>query len=81
MIQSFSSLWVVHLVGMGFDCIMKAPIIPSHCCFFVFGYRISFLVGPSLFVHGCSAVSFDFGVFMREGELKSCYTSFCFLFL
>ena len=46
----FSSLWVVHPVGIGFDYIMKASLLLSHCgFFFVFGYRISFLVGSSLF--------------------------------
>ena len=38
---------------------------------YVFGYRISFLVGSYLFfIDGCSAVSCDFGVLTRGGELQ-----------
>ena len=45
-----SSLWVAHLASMGFDYIVNVLLLPS-CCdfFFVFGCRISFLVGSSLF--------------------------------
>ena len=64
MIQLFSSLWLIHPAGMGFDFIVTVPLLPSHL-FFVFGCRISFLVGCSVFVDGCSAVSCDFVVFMR----------------
>ena len=36
--------------GMGFDYITKAPLLLSLCgFFFVFGWKISFLVGSSLF--------------------------------
>ena len=36
--------------SMGFDYITKAPLLLSHCVFFfVFGCRVSFLVGSSLF--------------------------------
>ena len=46
----FSSLWVSNLAGMGFDSVVKVALLLSHCgCFFVFGCRISFLVGVSLF--------------------------------
>ena len=39
----FSSLWVVHWVGMGFYFIVIAHLIPCHCDFsFVFGRGISF---------------------------------------
>jgi len=49
-IQLFSSLWVTHLAGMGFDDITKAPLLAApYGFFFVFGCKISFLVGPSLF--------------------------------
>ena len=71
--------------GMGFDYITNVPLLLSCCGFFlVFGCRISCLVGSSLFVDGCSAVSCDFGVFVRGGELKSFYSailslSFCHL--
>ena len=45
----FSSLWVTHLVGMGFDFIMIAPLLLSHCCCccFVILRGASFLVGSS----------------------------------
>ena len=39
----FSSLWVTHLAGMGFDFIIIEPLLPSCCSFFfVFGCGISF---------------------------------------
>ena len=49
----FSSLWVTHPAGMGFDFIMIVPILPSHCSvFFVFErgvyIYIFFLVGSSI---------------------------------
>ena len=37
---------------------------------YVFGCRISFLVGSSLFLIGCSAISCNFGVLVRGGKLK-----------
>ena len=38
---------------------------------YVFGCRLSFLVGSSLFfTDACSAVSCDFGVLVRGGELR-----------
>ena len=44
-----SSLWVTHAVVMGFDFIVLAPLLPSHCGFsFVFGCGVSFLVSPSV---------------------------------
>ena len=47
----FSSLWVTHLAGMGFDFIMIVPLLLSHCGFFVFGHGISFfLVGSCVFL-------------------------------
>ena len=45
----FSSLWVTHLAGMGFDFIMIVPLLQSHCSFFfVFGCGVSFLVCSSV---------------------------------
>ena len=42
-VQFLSSPWVAHPVGMGFDFITVAPLIPSRCGFyFVFGYRVFF---------------------------------------
>ena len=37
---------------------------------YIFECRISFLIGSSLFIDGCSAVSCDFGVLVRGDELK-----------
>ena len=45
----FSSLSVAHLEGMGFDFIMIEPLLPSLFGSFVFGCRVSFLVGSSIF--------------------------------
>ena len=39
-----SILWVAHPAGMGFDFIVIASLLPSHCNFFVFGCRVSFVV-------------------------------------
>ena len=42
----FSSLWVTHPAGMGFDFIMIELFLSSHCSFsFVFGCGVSFFVG------------------------------------
>ena len=36
---------------MGFDCIVIAPLLPSHCGFsFVFACGVSFLVSSSVFL-------------------------------
>ena len=43
----FSGLWVTHLVGMGFDFIVIAPLLLSHCGFFVILCGTSFSVGSS----------------------------------
>ena len=48
MVLFFSSLWVTHLEGMGFDCIVIAPFLPSCCGFVVFGHGVSSLVGSSI---------------------------------
>ena len=38
-------------MGIGFDFIVIAPLLPSHCGFsFVFGYGVSSLVGSSVFL-------------------------------
>ena len=62
---------------MGFDFIMIVPLLLSYCgFFFVFGCRISFVVGSSIFFFdGCSPVSCDFGIFVRRGELMSFYSA------
>ena len=38
----FSSFWVTHLMGMEFDFIMIASLLPSCCSFFVFGHGVSY---------------------------------------
>ena len=61
---------------MGFDFIAIVPLVPSPCgFFFVFGCRVSFHSFQSVFVDGCSAVSCDFGVYVRRGELTSFYSA------
>ena len=43
-IYFFSSLWVTHLAGVGFEFIMIVPLLLSHCSLdFVFGHGISFI--------------------------------------
>lgn len=67
------------LVGMGFGYIVTAPFLPSCCGFFVFGCRLSFWKGSSLFVDGCSAVGCDSGVFIERRwaqVLLLCYLVF-----
>ena len=64
---------------MGIDFITIAALLPSCCGFFVFGCRVSFLVGSSIFfVNRCSVVSCDFGVLVRRGELTSFYSTILF---
>ena len=49
MVLLFSSLWVTHPVGMGFDFIMIVSLLLSHCSFFfVFGCVVSFLVSSGI---------------------------------
>lgn len=50
-IQLFSSLCVNHPVDIGFDYIVKSSLLPfCYGFFFVFGFRMSFSVGSSLFI-------------------------------
>ena len=77
LILLFSSLWVTHPVGMGFDFIVIAHLLPS-CCglFFVFAHGISFLGGfqcPPL--DSCSKASFNFGAFTGRNEYTSFYST------
>ena len=56
-------IWLYHLCA--------PPTISLWFLLYVFGCSISFLVGSSLFlINGYAAVSCDFGVLMRGGELK-----------
>ena len=58
-------------MGTGFDFIVIAPFLPSIVVSSSLG--IGYLFGKfwHFFVVGCSAVSCDFGVFMRGHVLKS----------
>lgn len=49
------------------------PIMLLWFLFLSFGCRISSLVVSVFLLHGCSAVICDFGIFMREAELKASY--------
>ena len=40
---TISSLWVTHLVGMGFDFVVIVSLLPSCTFFLVFGCKVSFL--------------------------------------
>ena len=54
------------------------PLLSSHCTFFVFGCRVSFLVGSRMFLLlFCQYLfsSCDFGVFVRSSELMSFYSA------
>ena len=66
MIQLFSSLWVTHPAGMGFDFIVIVPLLPS-CCgfFFVFG-RVSLLVGSRVLLSMVIQQLFVILVFSQE---------------
>ena len=50
-----SSLWIIHLASMGFDFMVIAPLLPSHCSIFVFGRGVSFVGGLQCPVDGCTA--------------------------
>ena len=71
----FSSLWVTHLVGMGFDFIVIMPLLPSQCSFFfVFGWGVSFFGGlqcPP--VDDGSTASFHFGALAGGDGCTSFY--------
>ena len=61
---------------MGFDFIVIAPLLPSHCGFsFVFGCGVSFGEFQCLPVDDCSAVSCDFGALARGSEHTSFYST------
>lgn len=56
---------------MRFDYLMSAPLLPYHGLFFLsLDIAYLFLVGSSLYISCCSAVSSDFGVLVRAGGLK-----------
>ena len=67
-INLFSSLWVTHPAVMGFDFIVIAPLLPSHCGFsFVFGCGVSFLVSSSVFLSMIVQQLVVIPVFLQEG--------------
>ena len=69
----FSSLWITHLVGMGFDFIMIVPLLQSRCSFFfVFGRGVSFfLVGSSILLS--MAVQQLVGILaLSQEEMNAC---------
>ena len=72
----FSSSWVTHLVGMGFDFTVIAALLPScWSFFFVFGFRESFIgVFQHPSVDGCSTASCNFGVPTGGDEHVSFYS-------
>ena len=78
-IQLFSGWWIAHPVHVSFDFIMIAPLLLFNCgFFFVFGCRICFFVGVSLFASDFSAVSYDYIVIVRGAMHKSSYSTIFF---
>lgn len=57
---------------MGFDYVMSVFLLLSRCGFLIISLDVEylFLIDFSLFSNGCSAVSCNFPVLMRRGELK-----------
>ena len=73
----FSSLWVTHLAGMGFDFIVIASLLLSCCSFFfVFGRGVSFFGGfqyPP--VDCCSTGNCNFGALAGGDKHTSFYSA------
>ena len=70
LVLSFSSLWVAHLAGMGFDfnviahsyCLVAAPPLPLDMAYL-------FLVGSNILLSKvCSAATCNLGVLTGEDE-------------
>ena len=57
---------------MGFDYIVSDLLLPPHCGFFFISLDVEYIFWyvPIFFIDGSSAVSCDFGVLVRGGELK-----------
>ena len=69
-------LWVAHLMGIGFDFILVAPLLLPPYFSFVLGCVVSFFGGfqhPP--VNGCSTASCDCGAFAGENECMSFYST------
>ena len=64
-----SSLWIVHLVCMGFDYIASTPFLPSCFCLFFISLDVEYLFWPLsvFFIDGSSAV-FCVCILLRGGE-------------
>ena len=62
----FSSLWVTHLAGMGFDFIVIVPLPLSCGFFFVFGCGVSFLVVSSVLLSVLAQQLVEILVFSQE---------------
>ena len=62
---------VTHPEGMGFDCLMIVPRLPSLCGFFVFGCRESFFDGFQCSADGCSTASCNLGALAGGDERVS----------
>ena len=77
MVLLFSSLWVTHLEGTGFDFIVIVPLLPSRCnFFFIFGHKVSFFgrfqCPP---IDGCSTTSCDFVALAGGAKCMSFYSA------
>lgn len=59
-----SRLWA-HL-EMGFDHIVSVPLLPFHGFFFMALNLTPFWVDSVFFIDGCSAVTCDFGMLVKE---------------
>ena len=72
----FSSLWVTHLVDIGFDFIVIVSLLPSCWGFFVFGNGVIFF-GRFQYppVHDCSTASCKFVAFIGGDECTSFYSA------
>ena len=60
---------------------MNASLLPSHCDFLSLHVENVFQQIPVIFTDGCSAVSYDFGVLVGEGQPKASTPPSCLLSL
>ena len=71
----FSSLWVTHLAGVGFEFIMIVPLLLSDCTSSLFLDTGYLLFGKFQCLGGCSTTSCDFGALAGESEHSSFYSA------
>ena len=79
--QGFVCTLQESLAGMGFDFNKIVPLLSSCCSLsFVLGHEVSCPRGgfQHSFVNGCSAASYDFGVFPGEDESMFFYSTILF---